>query len=335
MIQKIITCAGYYGSGSSAITDLLRELDNCTSIDDYEFRFIQDPNGLRDLDYNLVENNHRHNSSHAIKKYMKLCKFLNGSKIIKRYNRYFDNHFKKCTDTFLKQIIELETKSMWHVDVIEKGKLFYLFDRTFNKIYKKVFHINKDKYGVNFLKNEKAYFSYPCNKFYDFAKEYTNNLFSYLNKENKEFLMIDQLVPVSNIEPYLNYFYDIKIVCVNRDPRDLYLLEKLFWKSKTIPTRNVEDFCKWYELTRRHLNYEKENEKVLRIYFEDLIYKYDQTVDKILNFLNIDSSKHIKKNTYFKKDESINSTKLFLKHRNYETDIEYIEKNLKEYLYKY
>ncbi|MBF1106621.1 MAG: hypothetical protein HXL52_06645, partial [Solobacterium sp.] len=54
--MKIISCASYYGTGSSAITDFLSEFDNICSMTNYEFRFVQDPDGISDLEYNLVEN---------------------------------------------------------------------------------------------------------------------------------------------------------------------------------------------------------------------------------------------------------------------------------------
>ena len=50
---------------------------------DYEFRFVQDPDGICDLEYNLVLNNHRHNSGYAIKRYEKNVKYLSGGRFIK------------------------------------------------------------------------------------------------------------------------------------------------------------------------------------------------------------------------------------------------------------
>ena len=73
--MKFISCASYYGSGSSAITDFVSEFSSVYSFTDEEFRFIQDPDGIADLEYNLVENFNRHNSGHAIKRYIKLVDF--------------------------------------------------------------------------------------------------------------------------------------------------------------------------------------------------------------------------------------------------------------------
>lgn len=41
LMVKIISCASYYGTGSSAITDFFSEFDNVFSLTNYEFRFLQ------------------------------------------------------------------------------------------------------------------------------------------------------------------------------------------------------------------------------------------------------------------------------------------------------
>lgn len=61
--MRVITCASYYGTGSSAVTDFFSEFDDIYSLGDYEYRFLQEPDGIADLEYNLIENNHRHNTS--------------------------------------------------------------------------------------------------------------------------------------------------------------------------------------------------------------------------------------------------------------------------------
>ena len=48
-MKKIITCAGYHGTGSSLVTDLLKEFLNTKSFGEYEYRFLQDPNGVKEI----------------------------------------------------------------------------------------------------------------------------------------------------------------------------------------------------------------------------------------------------------------------------------------------
>ena len=190
-MNKIITCAGYYGTGSSIVTDLLKEFNNCYSLGEYEFRFIQDPDGISDLDYNLVENNHRHNSGYALKKYEKLAKFLSGNRFIKKYEQFFDNKFYSETQKYIENLKDLEWIGMWHEDVRSKGILFYYLERSLNKIVvllnEKIF--NKKECGFTLLKNEKTYYSYPREEFYTYTKKYIEALCTIVNKENKEFIV--------------------------------------------------------------------------------------------------------------------------------------------------
>lgn len=335
--MKIITCTGYYGTGSSAITDLLSEFENIHSMGDYEFRFVQDPEGISDLEYNLVENHHRHNSGHALKRYKRYVDFLSGNILNKKYEAYFNGKFKEISREYIEELTDFKQKGMWHQDVIDRGKLFYLMERTLNKIYMILRGVifRKKERGITLLKNEITLYSKPNEKFYPITRKYIDSLFLEANKNNKEFIMVDQLVPPTNINRYLKYFNDIKVIVVDRDPRDIYLLEKLYWKGTIVPCNDVKMFCEWYKYTRESDTYKSEDKsRVLRVKFEDLIYNYDSTVYSILQFLNLDSKFHINKKNNFDPDKSKLNTKLWHKHNELKQDICYIESNLKEYLYE-
>ncbi|WP_373598230.1 hypothetical protein [Paraclostridium bifermentans] len=335
--MKIVTCTGYYGTGSSAITDLLSEFENIHSMGDYEFRFVQDPEGISDLEYNLVENHHRHNSGHALKRYSRYVDFLSGNKFNKKYENYFDGKFKKISKEYIDELTDFKYKGIWHQDVIDKGKIFYFVERSLNKIYmilrKAIFR--KTEKGITLLKNEVTLYSKPGDEFYDITKEYIDKLFSQANYLNKEYIMVDQLVPPTNINRYLRYFNDINVIAVDRDPRDIYILEKLYWKGTIVPCDNAEIFCKWYKYTRESSTYKTEDRnKIMRIKFEDLVYDYENATSKVFEFLGLDPKYHTKKKELFNPDKSINNTRLWLKHDELKKDIEYIEANLSEYLYK-
>lgn len=331
--MKFITCASYYATGSSAITDLINECDNVHDMGNYEFRFIQDPDGIRDLDYNLVENNHRHNSGYALKRYERNVKFLAGNKLIKKYNRFFGENWKKLSAQYVKDLTAVEYKGAWHYDLRDKGFFAYVIERSANRIGNKFFK-DKDTNISIFLRNNTNYATNPGPAFYEITKKYIEGLFSAANTDNKEFVMADQLVPPSNVGPYLRYFDDIKVVCVERDPRDVFLLEKK-WHGTIVPAK-VEDFVIWYRATRSHRKTEiDDTSKVLRVQFEDLIYKYDETSSKVLEFCGIDKSHHVNPRKLLNPDVSIKNTRLWDRMTQYSKDIEYIEKELSEYLYDY
>ena len=54
-MNKILVPIGYMGSGSSAVTDILAEIDGCSARDgDFEFVFLHCPNGVFDLEDKLL-----------------------------------------------------------------------------------------------------------------------------------------------------------------------------------------------------------------------------------------------------------------------------------------
>ena len=333
--MKLITCASYYGTGSSAVTDLINECDNVHFLGDYEFRFVQDPDGICDLEYNLVLNNHRHNSGYALKRYEKNVKFLNGNRFVKKYNRFFGDQWMILSDRYIQELVDVEYKGYWHQDVRDKGDFVYILERLIDKFMHGVLKVNQERNYSVFMNNFTNYATNPGVRFYEKTRKYIDDLFRVANTDNKEFIMVDQLVPPSNTSHYLKFFNDLKVVCVERDPRDLYILERRYWNGSIIP-HDVNEYCKWFEVTRRHRKTEKDNpEKILRIQFEDLIFHYDYMSALILEFCGINRKNHVEKKTKLIPEVSKNNTKLFLKHQEYDWEISVIEKKLAEYLYAF
>ena len=332
--MKIITCASYYGTGSSAVTDLINECDNVHFLGDYEFRFVQDPDGICDLEYNLVLNNHRHNSGYALKRYEKNVKFLNGNWFVKKYNKFFGDEWMRLSSEYVKKLVATEYKGYWHQDVRDAGMVPYIIDRLYIKLMHSIPGVNKERNFTLFMNNMTNYATYPGESFYSITKEYIDDLFTLVNTDNKEFVMVDQLVPPSNTSHYLSFFSDIKVICVDRDPRDLYILEREYWNGTIIP-HDVNQFCIWFRATRAHKSREVDNDQILRISFEDLIYHYTHFKDKILDFCGIAASHHVNPRTRLIPEESCRNTKLFEKHHKYDKEIRIIETELSEYLYDY
>lgn len=334
--MKIITTASYHGTGSSAVTDYLSEFSNVHSCGDKEYRFAQEVDGISDLEYNVIENNHRLNTSLSIKRFIRLNKRLNGSFLFKDYSKVFGNGFIEKTFEYVKNITKLKAKSFTTQDYYNHGSIVNIIDRIFNRIMKTLtpsnpFHSAK-RYSL-FMNNTYGYFTYLSREeFLKHTTNYTDALFELINNDRKEYLLMDQLVPPSNINRYSNYFSNIKVVVVDRDPRDLYIQEKLaHWNN--VPVGNVEEFCEWYKITRKHRKCEPIPKNALFIQFEDLIYNYEKTSILLNNFIGLDEINHENKRVYFNPNISIKNTKLFDKYTFLENDVNYIEHELKEFLY--
>jgi len=332
--MKLITCTGYGSTGSSVVSDLLKEFRDVNSYGDFEFRFIQDPHGLRDLEYGLFENNNRLNTDYHIKQFIKYSKFLSNS-FHYNYEKYFNGSFNKISNEFINEIIDIQWKGHWHQDIIDESnlrKFFYYLERV---IQKKVFKL---RYSGAEYYNNIMYYSKLKDKesFYQKVRIYTDKLIDSMNIHEKyNFLVLDQLVPPDHNQTYLNYFDNLKVIIVDRDPRDLYLLEKYQYKHKWVPYDNIKEFVRWYKLIRMHKKEENKNRNVMYINFEDFIYSYDETINKVINFCNLDKSLWIDRKKYFNPEISIKNTKKWLTYSNVKDEIAYIEEELKEFLVKY
>ena len=67
--------------------------------------------------------------------------------------------------------------------------------------------------------------------------------------------------------------------------------------------------------------------------FEDFIYQYEETRKALLEFCNVNPNSWTRK--IFEPDKSIHNTQLFNRYHEYDADIEYISKELPEYLYPF
>ena len=326
---KVVTCIGYHGTGSSAIDDLFREFDNFAEGPyEYESRFIQDPDGIRDLEYNLIDNPHRLNSGYALKRYLNYCKKFN-----RLYKKIYGKDWLCYSKNYISSLTTCKYKGYWQSDILLLSwfrRNFYYFRRLINKFLPKYL---KKPVWYNYFPRLDFYHSFiDRNQFYEKTKEYTKTLFRQCNKDDKEFLFLDQLVPTMNISNYLNYVDDLKVIIVDRDPRDSFISHKR-GKDHVIPL-DAENYCKIFIDLRKNLKDEL-SDKIMYIYFEDLIYDYENSVKKIVDFVGTDLSHHINKGSRFVVENSKKNTKLWLKHPEYSNEIKYIEEHLSKYLYNY
>ncbi|MBQ6464055.1 MAG: hypothetical protein IJJ59_12095 [Pseudobutyrivibrio sp.] len=329
--MKVITCASFYGSGSSALTDLVAEYSNVKDMTDFEFSILHDMYGIRDLEYYLVENHNRHNSGHALKRFEKLLKFNGGNALSKRYSRFIPKkEYNRICEQYIDELIDFKYLGWWFADLYDKGPVNYYFYQLINKLLKKITFGSQ-----SIMKNEVIYCSQPSEeKFLSATKRFMKNFLSLLNDEDKEYIEIDQLFPSTNIDKYVRYIdEEYTVFVIDRDPRDIYLLNKYVWDDTVCP-KEVNSFCDWFIYTRNNAKQKNTNDKVVFLQFEDLIYKYNESLSIIEDKTGLVSSNHCNQFKKFNPKRSIANTRLWEKY-NCEEEIQEIEHRLKEYLYDY
>lgn len=337
-MNNIIIPTGYMGSGSSAVTDLLREVKGYRNNNgSFEYVFMHCPNGVLDLEYKLLYGNNALRSDEALYMFRKMMNtlFLNKNywfadyknKISSRFMEYVDNYVDDLTDSVLPD-------SYWYIHEMPSNKM--LFYKVINKIIS-VLTLNR----IN-IKNQKNYtgmrVSFPSEeKFYASTMKFLNMVFLDLGI-GKSNIVLDQFLLPHNLFK-LNCYFDsnCKVVVVDRDPRDVFLLNKYYWHTLGVSVPyplDVKDFCKHYSKMRQ-----KEiiipNENILRIHFEDLIYNYKSTKKNVFEFLSIKESDHLHPMRYLNPEKSIKNTQTFSRNIDFKEEAEFIENELVEYIYQF
>lgn len=335
--MRFITCASYYGTGSSAVTDYVSEFDSVYSFTNEEFRFIQDPDGLSDLEFNLVECFNRHNSGHALKRYKRLVDFYCGNIFGRKYSIFFGDKWKKYSYDYIDALTDFKYHGWWMYDLYDRGPFYYFRKRIINKILHMTIWKGQVDRQYNSMKDEITYCCHPTEeKFLRRTQEYIHNLFKSVLPMEKEVLMVDQLLPPMNLTRYLRYFKDpIQVVVVDRDPRDIFALDKYVWKDGILPS-DPAIFCEWYKYTRSHRKTENlKTEKIHFIQFEDLVYKYEETTSELREWLQLCDSDHKRARQIFNPNVSIKNTQVWKNIPHCKEEIAYIENELRNYLYDF
>ena len=331
--MKLITCASYFGTGSSALTDLMSEYSNVHPNNEFEFRFIHDPDGVRDLEYHLVENHNREGSGTALKRFVKTVKFNSGTWFNKKYEKYFHGKYKEISEKYIANLTDFKYKGFWSFDLANRSRFSYYFLGIFNKI-----NIKLKAKKASVLPKEITYCSNPGEeKFINVTQEYTHALMEALNTDNKPYMVIDQIVPSSNTVDCFKYFQDdVKVFIVDRDPRDVYILCKTIWRwDRLFPRDSVESWCKWYRYVRESGGAKQQDSRIMYIQFEDLIYHYDDMVKKIEEFTGLKPEDHENKFARLNPKRSFYNTQIFKRDKKWEKEIKVIEEMLPEFLYDF
>lgn len=327
--MKKIACVGYHATGAGVIDDLFREFDNVVQGQyEVECRVLQDPDGISDLEYNLVENPHRLNSGFAIKRFLNYVGRTN-----RTYKKIFGKQWRSLSEEYVQAITKIYYRGYWHGDIWLLHPVlqyYHLFRRALSKIAPKKY--KKPSYYNYFPWLYSYHACMPEAEFLECTRNYMDRLCETMNPEGKEFVMLDQLYAPGNIGRYMRYMRDTKAIVVDRDPRDVYIFQKLI-KEHTLPS-DPRDFCVVYRDSRQRLSEAPEG-SCLYVTFEDMIFHYEENVKRVLEFTGISEEHHVRKKERFNPAISVKNTRLWEKHPEYAEAVKIIEAELPEYLYSY
>lgn len=331
----IIGTCGFASTGSSAVSDYLKEFDENQVFDRFEFTIPYLPDGLEDLEYHLTQHVCRDDSCGiAIPRFRRFVKSY-APKLQNKYNlppRQLD----EITDRFISSLVQLKWKTAKRTDMLLNPSWFY---------YNFAYRVMK-AHVLPFLQRKagRIVYMYPYRdvevsifpeNFYEASRQFIKDILTMMGADFNKNIVLDQPFVGSNPTRSFCFFDNPKAIVVDRDPRDNYLFTKLvLYKTENImPVDDVKTFVKYYRLFRDNHPYKQPNQDVLCLHFEDMVYNYDNTTKKVRDFCNLPENPRPK--TVFDPNMSMANTQLYLRYPEFKDDISYIEQELPEYLFHF
>ncbi len=341
----IYIAAGYSGSGSSAIVHLLSEYSCCTlgNFGKYEHVLFYIPDGLFDLEDRLLLNNSIHMSDGAIKRFYWAMRRLNDNDFgwFGGYKKKYGIQFMEIVEDFIRELIQYTQIGYWSDDFKFRKAVKGVIKDTAKWILKKP--IKKFGHIIDCRGNDNAiqYSFVSPEEFYTAAKKFVKNYCELINPDRDKTMVVDQLLLPHNLYRLNNYFEkdEIRVIVVDRDPRDLFVLSKYVWPKiisgcEIIFPADADQFVGFFKRTRNSVrNYANDN--ILDIKFEDLVYNYDVAVAQIEQFLGLDRKTHTNMKKNFIPEQSKKNTQNFRINRDWEQEIDHIRKELPKSLYDF
>lgn len=331
----IIGACGFGSTGSSAISDYLLEYgeDKVQVLDNIEFTWVSGVDGLIDLEYHLMNpHNRTADSIVAIDRYVKrMQKSLRNYKVNAGIP---PSAFRKSTMEFIDAITKVKWE--WYINepdnFIKKCFDVYLLrNRVIPKLEKKLGR------RISCYPMETVRLANHPENFDELAKIHVRQILSLMGADFSKMIVMDQPFAGNNPQACFKFFDDPRAIISDRDPRDNYIFSKtrLLGKSFShlMPTNTVEEFVEYYKGIRDNQPYKNDDDRVLSLKFEELVYDYDIATSKIREFLSLPENPHPK--TIFVPEMSIANTQVFKRYPQYSRDIDYIEKELSDYLFDF
>lgn len=325
--MKIVITVSPGNSGGGAVHDFINLNTNYNSpFYGHEFRLLQDPDGLLNLYKNFYENFTINNSANALNKFKIYIDSLSQLKMKVK---------NKDVRIFNKKMSELSKKYMKKITVIEYSALpqFYSLQLSFLekislKIKSRIFSIKKNH-------QNKIKMVVPVKKkiFIKETKKYLKELIKIHIKKNTK-IILDQSASVLNYNEIFEFFDDLKIIIVTRDPRSVFYSMKSRF-SNAFPGHDIKKFVIWYDyiMKKFYSNFKKDlkilkgtkSKRILKINFEDFVTN-EEVKNEILKFIK--EKEIVNKFNFSKSKQNAYKAKKFLSIK----EQNYIKKKLNSFL---
>ncbi|HLD98924.1 MAG TPA: sulfotransferase [Bdellovibrionota bacterium] len=324
---SFLDLSGFLFSGKHAVIELVREFEGY-QVPHFEFEFclIRVQDGIMDLDNAINGDWSPIRCPAAFRRFERLVRILGRKptrfKLGYDYDGQFKGQFSCLAQKYMAGLVDLEWDAFWPFAWNDYSG-WELFS---NKV--------RQKLGLRGAFESKLYLA-SGEDFLFKTQSFLEKLFSSIASEDTRAFVLHNAIEPFNPAKGLGYFKHAKSIIVDRDPRDNYVASVTHSARyrKITAAHSVESFIKRYRLLRKKSSVAAvADDRVLRLRYEDLIFAYEATIQRILHFLGEKPSIHIRKKTHFKPEESSRFVGIF-KQFERQSEIERIGRELPEYCY--
>lgn len=328
----LIGVCGFGSTGSSAVSDYLKEFgDNCV-LDGLEFHWAYKPDGLADLEQHLM-----HPHTRILDSIVSMKRFRNlvlGSRYLSKRGHVSPQRLRDLVDEFLDSITQVSWLGKPY------GKCGFWKELVgLRLVYFKIRPLLERRFGI-------PYKGWPMTRlplavaprnFYSAAQDFTSAILQDMGADFSRNVVLDQPFDGNNPAACFPFFRDPVAIVVDRDPRDNYVFAKTklreMHNNRFMPIDDVRDFVKYYRLLRDGQPYQTPNDRILRLRFEEMVYEYDSATRKIRDFLHLPDNPAPK--SIFDPALSVANTQVFKRFPQFSDDVALIERELPEYLFDF
>jgi hypothetical protein len=325
---------GNVRTGSSALIDLLSEYSSCECSlrNGYEHALFVAPGGLFHLKDSLYcPNADDGTQDYDIRHFISLMNnlYINDYAFFGGYKKLLGRQFQDACSAFVNSI----SFSIESLNYSRYKRSRYSLAKS---VAQRVLQKNPNIYGrLSSIDHSPFYELCATESQFMMAAKRLITAYITMSKTQKEVSIFDHLLWRDNVTNWVQALpADTKIIYVERDPRDIYLLYRFYDKNHTTGgyPLSMPAFCDHYRSQRK--NVLPKNENILTLNFEDLVLDYEASKEKIERFCGLKSTDHINPLQHFIPDISAGNIGLYREDKRGAADLAIIEQQLPEFLYQ-
>lgn len=335
-IMKIVNITGFNSSGASAVRDYLAEFD-ITEVFPNEFKLFRVKDGIFDLYKSLFEMQlFPIERAIAITNFSKTMRNLEDriytlTKFGIKKGNFLPVDFQFKLRSFVENIKESEYYGHSFHFEMEKPYLLFRIESNFIRIQnlvKKLFSCYKIERK---FQQQIGVYTNSIHKFNEALNHFIEGVFT---DKGKIKVLLDAAPPNYYSISKLNILFpDSKTIVLVRDPRDVFftaMIKNQTWFIGDITRINndhVSNFILNYKTNIQSLELLEENNDVLVLHFEDLVFNYEYETNRINRFLNLNNLNIKNRYKYFNPIDSMKTVGIYKNWKN-KDDIARIENSL-------